>query len=81
VQIDELSSVLIDCVDGGASVSFMRPHRADVCKLLVPRNVRQQGIAQALMLAAERAAAEEGKAVRVLDTARETAGRRYQRLG
>ena len=24
-QIDELAGVLIDCVDGGASVSFMRP--------------------------------------------------------
>src|SRR5437879_12453152 len=28
-QIDELAGVLIDCVEGGASVSFMHPLRRD----------------------------------------------------
>ena len=100
-QIDQLCDVLIDCVDGGASISFMlpmtrekaerfwrgvadgvtnnervllvaqseqgeivgsvqvvlaqpenQPHRADISKMIVHRSARKQGIAAALMEAA-----------------------------
>jgi GNAT superfamily N-acetyltransferase len=136
VSLDEshirgLGQVLLDCVQGGASVSFMlplsmeraerfwrgvadgvargerallvaedasgaivgtvqlvlaqpenQPHRADVSKMLVHRRVRRQGLGAALMQAAERVAAEEGKSLLVLDTV--TGGeaeRLYERLG
>jgi GNAT superfamily N-acetyltransferase len=127
-----LADVLIDCVAGGASVSFMapleldkavafwngvveavgrgerallvaeavgegrivgtvqvvlnqpenQPHRADISKLLVHREARGEGIAAALMDAAEDAARAAGKTLLVLDTA--TGGdaeRLYARLG
>ena len=116
-NIDALSAVLIDCVEGGASVSFMhplsvdkaaafwqsvaddvatakrillvaennagdivgtvqvvlaqpdnQPHRADIAKMLVHRNARRQGVAQALLAAAETAAAKASKTMLVLDT-------------
>ncbi len=116
-DIQELSSVLIDCVEGGASVSFMlpitrakaeafwrkcaesahrgermilvaeddaggivgtvtviydlpenQPHRGDVAKMLVHRRARRQGIAAALLSAAEHAAVKAGKTLLVLDT-------------
>ncbi|MFJ2987378.1 GNAT family N-acetyltransferase [Collimonas sp. NPDC087041] len=116
--IAALAEVLVDCVDGGASVSFMspfsaeraqafwrnlsadiaagerillvaqdadstilgtvqvvlsqpenQPHRADVAKLLVHRKARRSGTGEALMAAAERAAAQAGKTLLVLDTA------------
>jgi GNAT superfamily N-acetyltransferase len=130
-QLGGLVDVLIDCVDGGASVSFMlplprdralsfwrgvadgvvrgerallvaedaagaivgtvhlvlaqpdnQPHRADVAKMLVHRRARRLGVAAALMQAAERVAAEEGKTLLVLDTV--TGGdaeRLYERQG
>lgn len=126
-----LAQVLCDCVDGGASVSFMhplsieratafwrdvaagvargerallvaedaggaivgtvqlvlaqpenQPHRADVAKMLVHRRARREGVGAALMHAAERVAADEGKSLLVLDTV--TGGdaeRLYERLG
>ena len=123
-----LADVLLDCVAGGASVSFMadltradaeafwreqaragderailvaeddlgicgvvqvipawppnQPHRADVSKLLVHRQARRRGIAEALMVAAEAAARQMGRRVLVLDTV--TGGdaeRLYARLG
>lgn len=126
-----LADVLIDCVEGGASVSFMlplprekalgfwrgvlddvaraqrvllvaetgggrivgtvqlitalpdnQPHRADIAKMLVHRDVRRRGVAGLLMAAVDRAALEEGKTVLVLDTV--TGGdaeRLYQRAG
>ncbi|MEY4547462.1 MAG: Acetyltransferase [Pseudomonadota bacterium] len=130
VQLDELANVLIDCVEGGASVSFLlpfgrdkarafwapvagavasgerallvaedsegivgtaqlllaqppnQPHRADVAKLLVHRRARRQGVAAALMRAAETAARDCGRSLLVLDTV--TGGdaqRLYERLG
>lgn len=130
VQIDELASVLIDCVEGGASVSFLhplrreqarpfwasvasgvlsgerallvaedaegifataqlvlaqppnQPHRADVSKVLVHRRGRRQGVAAALMRAAETTARDCGRDLLVLDTV--TGGdaqRLYERLG
>lgn len=128
---ERLAEVLIDCVAGGASVSFMlplprdkavrfwrgvvegaargervllvaeddaarlvgtvqlvtdqpdnQPHRADVAKMLVHRDARRRGVAQALMQAVDGAARAEGKSVLVLDTV--TGGdaeRLYQRAG
>ncbi|RAK56551.1 GNAT family N-acetyltransferase [Phenylobacterium deserti] len=130
-HLDELSAVLCDCVEGGASVSFMlpfpasaaqaywtgvvesvgrgerillaaldghdgaaigtvqvvleqppnQPHRADISKLLVHRSARSRGVGQALMEAADSAAATAGKTLLVLDTASETAERLYERCG
>jgi GNAT superfamily N-acetyltransferase len=129
-QVEALASVLIDCVEGGASVSFMdplprdraigfwrrvadgvaaghrallvaedaegvcgtvqlvldqpenQPHRADVSKMLVHRRARGQGIAAALMRAAEATALDCGKNLLVLDTVTGgTAERLYERLG
>ncbi len=129
-QIDQLCNVLIDCVEGGASISFMlpmtlekaerfwrgvaegvannerallvahneqseivgtvqvvlaqpenQPHRADISKMIVHRSARNQGIAAALMVAAEVEALREGKTVLVLDTASDGAERIYRKLG
>ena len=129
-QISQLSNVLIDCVEGGASISFMlpmtlekaerfwrgvaegvannervllvaqseqgeivgsvqvvlaqpenQPHRADISKMIVHRSARKQGIAAALMVAAEAEALSEGKTVLVLDTASDDAARVYRKLG
>jgi predicted N-acetyltransferase YhbS len=128
-QLQGLADVLIDCVEGGASVSFMwplsrdkaiafwrgvaegaargervllaaeddrrivgtvqlvlaqpdnQPHRADLAKLLVHRSMRQRGIGEALMRAAEVAAHEAGKTLLVLDTASADAERLYSRTG
>ena len=126
-----LSDVLVDCVEGGASVSFMlpfprekalafwrgvlqdaargerivlvaqtaqgrivgtvqlitalpdnQPHRADIAKMLVHRDVRRQGVAARLMAAVDDAARAAGKTVLVLDTV--TGGdaeRLYRRAG
>ena len=131
MQLEGLARLLIDCVDGGASVSFMhplsleralgfwrdvavgaargerallvaqdeagaivgtvqlvfaqpenQPHRADIAKMLVHRRARRQGLAAALMRAAEQLAAQQGKTLLVLDTV--TGGdaeRLYERLG
>ena len=125
-----LCEVLMDCVDGGASVSFMhpmtlakaaefwrdvaagmargdralivaedsdgkvigtaqavwatpenQPHRADVAKMLVHRRARRLGVGAAVLDAAERAAAEAGKTLLVLDTASDDAERLYERRG
>ena len=125
-----LCDVLIDCVEGGASVSFMhpmtlakaadfwrevaasmargerallvaedergaiigtaqvvwaqpenQPHRADVAKMLVHRRARRLGVGAAVLEAAERAAADAGKTLLVLDTASAEAERLYERRG
>jgi GNAT superfamily N-acetyltransferase len=128
-DIEGLAAVLLDCVDGGASVGFMQPfsgarasawwrglaadiqagnrvllvaeddhgivgtvhlvlaqpdnqpHRADLCKMLVMRRARKQGVGAALMDAAERAARSAGKTLLVLDTASQDAERLYARMG
>jgi ribosomal protein S18 acetylase RimI-like enzyme len=129
-QIDGLTDVLIDCVEGGASVGFMlpltreratafwrriaqdvasggrvllivedglgicgtvqlvldlpenQPHRADLCKMLVHRRVRRQGLGAALMRAAEATARECRKTLLVLDAVTDgDAARLYERLG
>ena len=129
-EIRGLSDVLIDCVEGGASVSFMwpmtrekaerfwresqasaargeraifaaeeqdgtiigtvqviwaqpenQPHRADIAKMLVHRRGRRRGVGEALLMAAERYAAEKGRTLLVLDTASSDAERLYERQG
>jgi hypothetical protein len=68
-QIDELAGVLIDCVEGGASVSFMHPLPRDRAAAFLRRVA--QGVAageRALMRAAEATARECGKTLLVLDT-------------
>jgi GNAT superfamily N-acetyltransferase len=129
-QLAQLSSVLLDCVEGGASVGFMQPlsldqafafwqriaagvskgerallvarddvgivgtvqlvldqpdnqaHRADLCKMLVHRRGRRQGLGAALMHGAEDMARACNKKLLVLDTATGSeAERLYARLG
>jgi ribosomal protein S18 acetylase RimI-like enzyme len=129
-QIEALADILIDCVEGGASVGFMlplpreralafwrrvaddvakgaralliaedaqgivgtvqlildlpdnQPHRADLAKMQVHRRARRQGLAEALMRAAEAMARECERTLLVLDAV--TGGdaeRLYARLG
>jgi GNAT superfamily N-acetyltransferase len=58
-----------------------QPHRADLCKMLVMRRARKQGVGAALMDAAEREARSSGKTLLVLDTASQDAERLYARMG
>lgn len=129
-EIAGLSDVLIDCVEGGASVSFMhpmtrekaeafwrgaaesaargeriviaayddtrivgtvtlivhqpenQPHRADLAKMLVHRDARQQGTGAALLNHAEQTARRAKKTLLVLDTVTGSAAERlYARMG
>lgn len=59
-----------------------QPHRADLCKMLVHRRARRQGLGAALMRAAEDLARECGKSVVVLDAVTDgDAARLYEGLG
>jgi GNAT superfamily N-acetyltransferase len=58
-----------------------QPHRADLCKMLVMRRARKQGVGAALMDAAEGEARAAGKTLLVLDTASAEAERLYARMG
>jgi GNAT superfamily N-acetyltransferase len=59
-----------------------QPHRADLAKLQVHRRARRQGLAEALMHAADDAARAAGKTLLVLDTVTGSdADRLYTRLG
>jgi len=129
-QVEALAGILIDCVEGGASVGFMlplsreravtfwqrvaqdvasgaralliaedaqgicgtvqlildlpdnQPHRADLAKMQVHRRARRQGLAEALLRAAESMARDCGRTLLVLDAV--TGGdaeRLYARLG
>jgi ribosomal protein S18 acetylase RimI-like enzyme len=129
-QVEALADILIDCVEGGASVGFMlplsrkraiafwqrvaqdvanggrallvaedaqgivgtvqlildlpdnQPHRADLAKMQVHRRARRQGLAEAMMRAAEEMARECERTLLVLDAV--TGGdaeRLYARLG
>jgi len=129
-QVEALADILIDCVEGGASVGFMlplsreravtfwrrvaqdvasgaralliaedaqgicgtvqlildlpdnQPHRADLAKMQVHRRARRQGLAEALLRAAESMARDCGRTLLVLDAV--TGGdaeRLYARLG
>lgn len=90
-HINGLATILMDCVEGGASVGGTvqlildqpgnQPHRADLSKMLVHRRARRSGLGAALMHAAEAAARECGKSLLVLDTASGDAERLYERMG
>jgi GNAT superfamily N-acetyltransferase len=86
-EIQALSDVLIDCVEGGASVGFIQPlSRAKanafwLAKMLVHRRARRHGIGTALLAAAERAASSADKTLLVLDTASVDAERLYAKVG
>ena len=129
-ELAQLADVLIDCVEGGASVSFMLPltreralafwqrvaddvargsriliiaedatgicgtvqlvldlpenqqHRADLCKMLVHRRGRKQGLGAGLLTAAEQAARVAGRTLLVLDAVSGADGARlYERGG
>lgn len=59
-----------------------QPHRADICKLLVHRRARRQGLGTRLMQAIEEEALRGGFRLLVLDTKRgDPADRLYRRLG
>lgn len=59
-----------------------QPHRADLAKLQVHRRARRQGLAEALMHAADALARDCGKSLLVLDTVTGSAADRlYTRLG
>lgn len=130
VELEQLADLLINCVEGGASVSFMlpltreravafwqrvaedvtrgarlllvaedatgicgtvqlvldlpenQPHRADLCKMLVHRRARKQGLGAALLQAAEQAARNAGRTLLVLDAVSGADGARlYERGG
>ncbi len=129
-ELEQLADVLINCVESGASVSFMlpltrqralafwqrvaedvtrgarlllvaedatgicgtvqlildlpenQPHRADLCKMLVHRRARKQGLGAALLQAAEQAAHNAGRTLLVLDAVSGADGARlYERGG
>ena len=75
-RLDELAEVLLDCVEGGASVSFMWP---------LPREralAFWRGIGEALMGELDRLARACGKSLLVLDTVSGSAAERlYLKTG
>lgn len=73
---------LVGTVQIGFALKPNQPHRADLMKLLVHRKGRGRGLSTALMNAAESGAAEAGRSLLVLDTAKgELAERIYEKLG
>jgi ribosomal protein S18 acetylase RimI-like enzyme len=72
----------VGCVQLITAMPPNQPHRAEIAKLLVHSKARRQGIAQALMQAAEDAARAASKSLLVLDTSTGSdAERLYVRLG
>lgn len=69
-------SVQLDC-----DTPPNQPHRAEITKLLVRPEHRRRGIGRALMVEAERHAAEFGRTLITLDTANEAAEALYASLG
>lgn len=68
-------TLLLDCPPN-------QPHRAEIAKLMTRLDYRGQGVATALMLAAEERARERGRTLLVLDTAADGgASSLYERLG
>ena len=68
-------TLLLDCPPN-------QPHRAEIAKLMTRRDYQNRGVATALMLVAEKLAAERGRMLLVLDTATDGgASSFYERLG
>jgi len=85
-QIDALADVLVDCVAGGASVSYMAPFSHDEARsafeVVAAEVERGSRVARLLMEHAEAEARAEGKTLLVLDTVTgDSAERLYERLG
>ena len=79
---EDAAGVIVGTVQLVLAQPENQPHRADVAKMLVHRNARRHGVGAALMRAAEREAALEGKSLLVLDTVTGGAAERlYERLG
>ena len=72
-----IGSTLID-----RSINPNSPHRAEIGKVLVHSSARRQGIATALMRAAEERARDEGRWMLILDTVTGSAAAKlYESLG
>jgi ribosomal protein S18 acetylase RimI-like enzyme len=81
-----LAAFLDERVAGSVQVALAQqpnsPHRAEIVQLLVHRSARRRGIAERLMVAAEREARAEGKTLLVLDAVTGgDAARLYERTG
>ena len=76
------NGMLAGTVQLGLDMPPNQPHRGDIRKLLVAPAIRRQGVARALMLAAEDAARDAGRRLLVLDTRVDGgADRLYRALG
>lgn len=83
--------VVLGALEGGevvATVTLLldcppnQPHRGEIAKMMTRVAQRGRGIARALMIEAERIAAERGRTLLTLDTAEEEgAGPFYEKLG
>ena len=82
VLIARDASGIVGTVQVQPSWAPNQPHRADLAKLVVHRRGRGQGIARALMHAAEREAVAAGLTLLLLDTCKGSAAERlYTSLG
>jgi hypothetical protein len=81
-DLDALARLLADCVEGGASVSFMHPLPLAKARAFWQQLAEDVGRGErALLAAAEREARDGGKTLLVLDTASPEAERLYARAG
>jgi hypothetical protein len=81
-DLDALARLLADCVEGGASVSFMHPLPLAKARAFWQQVAEDVGRGErALLAAAEREARDGGKTLLVLDTASPEAERLYARAG
>ena len=88
---DRDERIVLGAFDGGRLIGTVtlllqfpqnQPHRAEIAKMMTRISHRGRGVAQALMRATERMAAERGRTLLVLDTAVEDgASGLYERLG
>jgi GNAT superfamily N-acetyltransferase len=69
------ASLLLDCPEN-------QPHRAEIAKMMTAFRYRGQGVATALLAAAERIAVDRGRTLLTLDTAeQEGAAGLYEKMG